>query len=117
MYLLLKALHLSLALTSVTLLLWRLHRSRMGQPRRTPRWVHAIDSLLLISAGLLIWQTIPWPWPHWLQLKVAVLLVYIVTAGLALRRPPGWRQNALGLVSLLCIVVVVLLASLKPFSY
>ena len=115
MYLLLKSLHVGLALASIGLFGWRLWRSWHGQSRRTARWVHGIDSLLLLSAGLLIWQAMPWPLPDWLQVKIAVLVLYIVLAALALRRAPGSTKALLSLACVLSIGAILALARLKPF--
>lgn len=115
MYLALKSLHISLALLSIALFGWRLWRSWQGRQPRTPYWMHGIDSLLLLSAGLLIWQAMPWPLPGWLQLKIAVLVLYIVLAALTLRRAPSPGKALLSLACGLCIVAVLALARLKPF--
>ena len=86
-----------------------------SQSPRTPSWVHGIDSLLLLSAGLLIWQVMPWPLPGWLQLKIAVLVLYIVLAALTLCRAPGSAKALLSLACGLFIAAVLALACLKPF--
>ncbi len=115
MYLLLKSLHVGLALASIGLFGWRLWRSWHDQSRRTAHWMHGIDSLLLLSAGLLIWQAMPWPLPDWLQLKIAVLVVYIALAALALRRAPGPAKVLLSLGCALSIAAILALARFKPF--
>ncbi|MBB6342504.1 putative membrane protein SirB2 [Pseudomonas fluvialis] len=115
MYLVLKSLHVGLALASIGLFGWRLWRSWQSQSQRTPSWVHGIDSLLLLSAGLLIWQAMPWPLPDWLQLKIAVLVLYIALAALALRRAPGSAKVLLSLACALSIAAILALARLKPF--
>lgn len=116
MYLLLKSAHVGLALTSVGLLLWRLWHNWQHGYRRTPRWMHGIDALLLASAGLLVWQGMPWPLPHWMQLKLVLLVLYVVLAAQALRRPPGTAKALFSLTCLLCIASVLTLARLKPFG-
>jgi len=115
MYLALKSLHIGLALTSIVLFGWRLWRSWQGRQQCTPYWMHGIDSLLLLSAGLLIWQAMPWPLPGWLQLKMVTLLLYIVLAALTLRISPGPAKALLSLACGLCIAAVLALARLKPF--
>lgn len=115
MYLALKSLHIGLALTSIGLFGWRLWLSWQDRQQPTPCWMHAIDCLLLLSAGLLIWQAMPWPLPGWLQLKMVTLLLYIVLAALTLRRTPGPAKALLSLACGLCIAAVLALARLKPF--
>ena len=115
MYLALKSLHIGLALTSIGLFGWRLWHSWQGLQQRTPCWMHGIDSLLLLSAGLLILQAMPWPLPGWLQLKMVTLLLYILLAALALRRTPSPAKALLTLACGLCIAAALALARLKPF--
>ncbi len=115
MYLVLKSLHVGLALASIGLFGWRLWLSWQDRQQPTPCWMHGIDSLLLLSAGLLIWQAMPWPLPGWLQLKIVTLPLYIVLAALTLRRTPGPAKALLSLACGLCIAAVLALARLKPF--
>lgn len=87
MYLWLKALHISCALSSAALFCWRLGLSWRG--RRTTGWQrwapHLVDTLLLLSALALVHLAMPWPLPRWLQVKLGLLLGYIVLAAFALR--------------------------------
>ena len=111
MYLWLKGLHILLACSSVGLLGWRLWRARQGLPGlcgAARAGVHLLDSLLLLSALLLIRLGMPWPLPLWLQFKIACLLGYILASHWALRTDTGARGPTTLLAAALLGAVLVL---------
>jgi uncharacterized membrane protein SirB2 len=82
--------HMGLALSSVTLFfirgLWMMADSPMRQQRLVKIAPHVIDTLLLLSAIVLVAQTRQYPWEHsWLAAKVIALLVYIGIGLVAMR--------------------------------
>lgn len=82
--------HMSLALLSVTLFfirgLWMMADSPLRQHRLVKIAPHIIDTLLLLSAIVLVVQTRQYPWEHsWLAAKIIALLVYIGIGLVALR--------------------------------
>jgi len=87
---LLKQAHIGLALVSVSLFfvrgLWMMMDSPWRQKRLVKVLPHVIDSLLLLSAIVLVMQTQQYPWDHaWLAAKITALLVYIGIGLVAMR--------------------------------
>jgi len=82
--------HMGLALLSVTLFfirgLWMMADSPMRQRRLVKIAPHVIDTLLLVSAIVLVVQTRQYPWEHsWLAAKIIALLAYIGIGLVAMR--------------------------------
>lgn len=117
MYLWLKALHITFALSSAALFGWRLGLSWRG--RRTAGWQrwapHLVDTLLLLSALALVHLAMPWPLPRWLQVKLGVLLSYIVLAGFALRSTQRPTKTLFSLLALGALSGIFYLALAKPW--
>ncbi|MDF5811248.1 SirB2 family protein [Pseudomonas aeruginosa] len=87
MYLWLKTLHITFALSSAALFVWRLAWNWSGRKASgIRRWgPHLVDTLLLLTALGLVHLAMPWPLPLWLLAKLGLLLGYIVCAAFALR--------------------------------
>jgi len=117
MYLELKALHVSLAIISTVLFLLRLGLSWWG--RRPTGWQrglpHLIDTLLLLSALGLVHLAMPWPLPAWLQVKLGLLVLYIVLAAFALRSAAKPRKSLFSVLALGSLAGVFYLAVNKPW--
>ena len=82
--------HMGLALLSVSLFfvrgLWMMADSPMRQRRLVKIAPHVIDTLLLVSAIILVVQTHQYPWEHsWLAAKIIALLAYIGIGLVAMR--------------------------------
>lgn len=82
--------HMGLALLSVTLFfvrgLWMIADSPLRQQRLVRIAPHIIDTLLLLSAIVLVVQTQQYPWEHsWLAAKIIALLAYIGIGLVAMR--------------------------------
>ncbi|MCY1404241.1 hypothetical protein D3C76_637070 [compost metagenome] len=117
MYLWLKHLHISLAIVSSLLFLWRLGLSWRG--RRTQGWQrwapHLVDTLLLLSALGLVHLAMPWPLPIWLQGKIGLLLLYIGFAAMAIRTDQHARKALFSALSLGALSGIFFLALQKPW--
>jgi len=117
MYLELKALHVSLAILSAALFLLRLGLSWWG--RRPAGWQrglpHLIDTLLLLSALGLVHLAMPWPLPVWLQVKIGLLVLYIVLAAFALRSAARAPKAIFSVLALGSLAGVFFLAVNKPW--
>ncbi|MBD9631727.1 MULTISPECIES: SirB2 family protein [unclassified Pseudomonas] len=117
MYLELKALHVSLAIISTLLFLLRLGLSWWG--KRPTGWQrglpHLIDTLLLLSALGLVHLAMPWPLPVWLQVKLGLLVLYIVLAAFALRSATKPAKALLSALALGSLAGIFYLAVNKPW--
>ncbi|CDF82046.1 hypothetical protein PKB_0678 [Pseudomonas knackmussii B13] len=117
MYPLLKALHITFALSSAALFCWRLALSWRGRRTRGwQRWApHLVDTLLLLSALALVHLAMPWPLPRWLQAKLGLLLGYIVLAGFALRSTQRPTKTLFSVLALGALGGIFYLALAKPW--
>ncbi|MFJ3053357.1 MULTISPECIES: SirB2 family protein [Pseudomonas nitroreducens/multiresinivorans group] len=117
MYLELKALHVSLAIISTALFLLRLGLSWWG--KRPSGWQrglpHLIDTLLLLSALGLVHLAMPWPLPVWLQVKIGLLVLYIVLAAFAMRSTSRAPKAVFSILALSSLAGVFFLAVNKPW--
>jgi len=100
--------HMGLALLSVTLFfirgLWMMADSPLPQRRLVKIAPHIIDTLLLLSAIVLVVQTRQYPWEHsWLAAKIIALLVYIGIGLVAMRL--GRSKQIRGFAWLLALLV------------
>ena len=78
--------------------MWR--QSPLLQHRLTRILPHAIDTVLLASALALLWLFQFQPWEHpWLLAKIAVLLVYIGTGTIALKRGKTRQQRLIAFIA------------------
>ncbi|MBD9679567.1 SirB2 family protein [Pseudomonas sp. PDM18] len=117
MYLELKALHVSLAIISTLLFLLRLGLSWWGRhPTGWQRGLpHLVDTLLLLSALGLVHLAMPWPLPVWLQVKLGLLVLYIVLAAFALRSAARPAKALLSVLALGSLAGIFYLAVNKPW--
>ncbi len=119
MYLALKHLHMTLALLSIVLLLWRLGVQfvRPYQPLGKVWKIvpHINDTLLLIAGVVLLGHVWQWQAPNWLWAKLALLPVYIVLGALALRQRRGLCKVFMSGLAIACFAGMFALARLKPF--
>lgn len=118
LFLLLKTIHLTCAILSISGFLvrgyWMLTGSPLLQARVTKILPHLVDTILLVSA---VWMTIiiqQFPFVNaWLTAKLMALVVYIVFGTVALKRgkTKGIRTLSLfGAVSVFFYIVAVALA-------
>ena len=89
-YLIIKNIHITCAVLSITGFvirgIWLIRSSAWLQHRWVKRLPHVVDTLLLISALILVYQSAQYPFvQHWLTTKVLLLLLYILLGMLALR--------------------------------
>ncbi|GLF33054.1 SirB2 family protein [Pseudomonas aeruginosa] len=117
MYLWLKTLHITFALSSDALFVWRLAWNWSGRKASgIRRWgPHLVDTLLLLSALGLVHLAMPWPLPLWLLAKLGLLLGYIVCAAFALRMARGPGKGLLSVLSLTLLGGIFYLALNKPW--
>lgn len=117
MYLWIKYSHILLALASTSLHLWRLWRAWCNRPalQSHPRQLaHVIDSLLLASALMLVHLGMPWPLPAWLQIKLGLIALYVITGIIALQHAPLGLQRLSSLLAAACLPGILLMAIFKP---
>lgn len=89
-YLIIKNIHITCAVLSITGFvirgIWLIRSSAWLQHRWVKRLPHVVDTLLLISALILVYQSAQYPFvQHWLTTKVLLLLLYILLGMVALR--------------------------------
>ena len=112
-YLLIKTLHVTCVLTSISLFVLRGTLELMDKPWRNWRVLrlapHLVDTLLLTSALWLAWRIGQYPFVNgWLTAKVLALLAYILLGMRALGRktPRSQRLPFFG-AALLCATYIV----------
>ena len=111
--------HMGLALISITLFfirgLWMMSDSPLRQRRLVKIAPHVIDTLLLVSAIVLVVQTRQYPWEHsWLAAKIIALLVYIGIGLVAMRLGRGKPVRVVAWVlALLVFSYIVLVATYR----
>lgn len=106
-YLAIKHLHVTCVAVSGLFFALRVFWMWRASSWLTQPWVrilpHGVDTLLLGSALVLVWQSGQYPWTHaWLAAKLAALLAYIGFGTMALKRA---RHRA---VKRLCAVIALL---------
>lgn len=89
-YLLIKYIHVSCAVLSLTGFvirgIWLIQSSSMLQNRWVKRLPHLVDILLLSTALIMVYQSAQYPFVEpWLTTKVLLLLLYILLGMVALR--------------------------------
>lgn len=124
-YLMIKHVHLSCVAISGALFALRAYW-RWRQPGRLQqRWVkilpHLVDSVLLISALMLVYRSGQYPFvQNWLTAKVVALLLYVVLGTLALKRlRRGWLSYSASIAALLTlgyIISVAITRTIWPFA-
>jgi uncharacterized membrane protein SirB2 len=98
-YSLIKALHISAALSSFVFFLLRATWSLRGAPMMQRRWVrvmpHVLDTCLLALGVSLMVMLSAWPQQTpWLAAKLSALLLYIVLGSVAIKRGRSPAQKA-----------------------
>ncbi len=100
-YLVLKFIHVSCVVTTISLFLTRWYWVRHDHPLRHSLWFrrvpHFVDTTLLASALGMAWLAGIDPLEqHWLAAKILALLAYIVLGSIALKRgrTPAIRRAA-----------------------
>lgn len=89
-YLIIKVVHIVCAVLSISGFvlrgIWLIRSSAMLHNRWLKRLPHIVDTLLLVSALILVYQTAQYPFVQpWLTTKVLLLLLYILLGMVALR--------------------------------
>lgn len=113
-YLIIKNIHITCAVLSITGFvirgIWLIRSSAWLQHRWVKRLPHVVDTLLLISALILVYQSAQYPFvQHWLTTKVLLLLLYILLGMVALRwgRTRRIRISAWFLAVMVYLYIVV----------
>lgn len=108
MYMVVKDLHVTLALLSLALFCIRAYWSTVGSWRLQNCWVrivpHIIDTFLLICGLWLASLLSAWDFT-WLQVKLMSIVVYIMLGVMAIR--PGRSAKMKAFMALLSIVVFI----------
>ena len=119
-YLIFKHLHMSMAtLTLVGFIIrgiWMMRESPLLEHKLTKVMPHVIDTLLLVSAIVLVLQTGFYPLTFdWVTIKIVLLIAYIVLGTFALKRGKT-KPARVGffLAALACILTIFAVASIKP---
>lgn len=119
-FLVLKHLHITLALISISGFIVRYLGKRIGAAFISWRLVkilpHLIDTLLLASGIGLAWIYRLSPLAaNWFTLKLVLIVVYILLGALAMRAVQRRSGDLYAIAGLLSVVLVVYLAVFKPF--
>ena len=115
-----KHLHMTLALVSLLLFIYRWSLALAGSDRLQQKWLkilpHCIDTLLLISGVALAYhlQQAPFVNSPWLGAKLVGLVLYIVAGTFAIKRAPSARGRlGFGLLALILFAYIVAVAATK----
>lgn len=118
---LLKTIHVSTVVISISLFTLRCIWVNINSPLRSMRWVkivpHINDTLLLVSALALAASYGQYPFVHhWLTVKVVALLLYIGTGMIALKygRTPAVRRLAWLLATCIFAFIVMVAVTKNP---
>ncbi|MCS3457451.1 putative membrane protein SirB2 [Aeromonas sp. BIGb0405] len=122
-YPLLKHLHMTLAIVSILLFIYRWALAINESPRLQQRWLkivpHLNDTLLLL-AGIMLAVTLqmsPGAQP-WLLAKLIALVVYIGLGVMALKRPDRKQKVIAGIAALLVFNYIIGVAvSKSPWAW
>ncbi len=124
MYLLLKNLHIAAVITSISLFLLRGILMMARSPRLHSRILqvlpHVVDTVLLASGvGLILVLGIALLTATWLQVKLTLLIAYIVAGSVALKRGRTYRIRLLTLAAALIIVATIIATALthQPLGF
>lgn len=123
-YSLIKALHISAALSSFAFFLLRATWSLRASPMMQRRWVrvlpHVLDTgLLALGVSLMIMLS---AWPQqtpWLAAKLSALLLYIVLGSVAIKRGRSPAQKAVfaALAALVFLYMLSVAFSHNPLGF
>jgi len=124
MYLLLKYVHLALAITAISGFIvrgyWMLTESARLSARATRIAPHVIDALFLLTGIAMVYLlSLPVLQTPWLLAKFAGLAAYIVLGAIALRRGPTMQVRLLAFVGALSAFAYIAGAALSksPLSW
>lgn len=122
----LKHLHISCAIISYLLFLWRgilaLRASPVMRQRRIKIAPHLIDAVLLISALALIFTIQQYPFSHaWLTAKLFALLLYIGLGSIALKYGNNQTMRITAWLSAQAVFAYIVLVAINhnpaPFAH
>jgi len=119
-YLIIKTLHISFAVLSLCGFAlrgyWMLAASQLLKAKPTRILPHINDSLLLLTAIVLVVMSRQYPIVvGWVTIKIGLLLLYIVFGTMALKRAPSKQSRSLFLVASLMVVAMIFVVALtKP---
>ena len=115
-----KHLHMTLALVSLLLFIYRWSLALAGSDRLQQKWLkilpHCIDTLLLISGVALAYHLHQTPFVNspWLGAKLVGLVLYIVAGTFGIKRAPSARGRlGFGLLALVLFAYIVAVAASK----
>ena len=115
---LVKLLHMSSALLSISGFVVRGLWMLTDSPMRQKKWVkitpHIVDTILLVSAIILVVQTAQYPFEQaWLTAKVMGLLAYIALGLVALRFAKTKPVAGIAYVSAIAVFVYIVMAAVQ----
>lgn len=119
-YLVIKQLHVTFAVLSLCGFLlrgyWMMSESVLLQAKATRVLPHVNDSLLLLTAIVLVVMSRQYPLVvGWVTIKIGLLLLYIVLGTMALKRGRNRQARSLFLVaSVIVIGMIFVVALTKP---
>ena len=120
MYLAIRTIHIACALLSLSGFAlrgyWMLRASPLLQHKLTRVLPHIIDSALLLSAIVLVLMSGFYPLAtSWINIKLVLLVVYILLGTIALKRGKSPRVRAVAFVlSLITLAAIFATAIVKP---
>ncbi len=117
MYMALKHTHIMLALISIVLFYYRFYQQQLKGnqlPKALKIVPHIVDTLLLVSAGLLSNVIAQYPMVHqWLTIKVLFVIGYIVFAVLAMKAEQKSKAIQMLSISSICLILAAFFAVTK----
>ena len=119
-YLIIKHLHVTFAVLSLCGFLlrgfWMMQESALLQARVTRILPHINDSLLLLTAVVLVVMSRQYPLVvGWVTIKIGLLLLYILFGTLALKRGRNKQSRSLFLLAAIIVVGMIFVVALtKP---
>ena len=115
-YALIKLIHVSAVVLSISGFLlrgyWMLTLSPLLQTKPAKVLPHIIDTVLLVSALVMVYMSEQYPFVQsWLTVKVFALIAYIILGTIALKRGKTRRQRIIAwILSVLVFAYIVLVA-------
>lgn len=119
-YMLIKTIHMSTAmLTALGFVLrgiWMMNESAMLQKKLVKVLPHIIDTVLLVTAIILVVMSGQYPWvAAWVGIKIVLLVAYVVLGTFALKRGKTKQQRTLFFaISVLILLALFAVAGIKP---
>ena len=120
-YLLIKNIHVTCAVISILGFvirgIWMIQSSQWLKHPLVKRLPHIVDSLLLLTALIMVYLSAQYPFvQHWLTTKVVLLIVYILLGMMALRWLKNKKQRIIAWLMAIVVYVYILSVAMTRSS-